>query len=289
MSTMLLQSGQHFLDLSRPQIMGILNVTPDSFSDGGRFNQLGAALRQAEQMFNDGARIIDIGGESTRPNAKMVSEQEELDRVLPVVQALVAAWSGSQMLLSIDTSSPVVMQAAHASGAHIWNDVRALTRPNALHTAAALGIPVVLMHMRGEPSTMNQLAQYQALLPEVLTELQQRIDAALSCGVLQRNIIIDPGFGFAKNTQHNVQLLQQFEHLQQLGLPILAGLSRKRFIGELLQQPDAEQRDLGSAAAHLLCVQKGARIIRTHNVAATQHMLTIWQAAQGDDAANEME
>ena len=280
MSNSILNCGSVQLDLFTPQIMGILNVTPDSFSDGGQFNQLDAARSQAEQMFADGARIIDIGGESTRPNAAAVSEQEELDRVLPVVEALIAAWSGSGMLLSIDTSSPVVMLEAHARGAHLWNDVRALTRPNALQTAADLAIPVVLMHLRGEPSTMNQLAVYDDLLPELMCELQQRVGAALSMGILPQNIIVDPGFGFAKNTQHNLQLLQQFEVLQQLGFPILAGLSRKRFIGDVLKQPQATERDIGSAAAHLLCVQKGARIIRTHNVAITQQMLSIWQATQ---------
>lgn len=264
------------LDLSIPQIMGILNVTPDSFSDGGQFHQVDAARRHAEHLHCTGASIIDIGGESTRPNAAAVSVQEELDRVIPVVEAL----AGSDMILSIDTSSPEVIREAHAKGAHLWNDVRALTRPHALQTAAELALPVVLMHMRGEPSNMNQLAQYQHLMPELMQELQQRIDAALNAGVLVENVLIDPGFGFAKNTQHNVELLQQFHQLQQLGFPILAGLSRKRFIGDLVQQTEASQRDVGSAAAHLLCVQQGARIIRTHNVAATQHMLAIWQAAQ---------
>lgn len=275
-----LHCGSVQLDLSTPKIMGILNVTPDSFSDGGRFDQVDAACRHAEQMYHQGATIIDIGGESTRPNAAVVSEQQELDRVIPVVEALVAAWSGSQMILSIDTSSPVVIREAHARGAHMWNDVRALKRPNALQTAAALAIPVVLMHMRGVPSNMNELAQYRQLMPELIQELQQRIDAALSAGILPQNIIVDPGFGFAKNTAQNLELLQQFQSLQQLGFPLLAGLSRKRFIGEVLQQADAAQRDIGSAAAHLLCVQQGARIIRTHNVAATAQMLAIWQATQ---------
>ncbi len=271
-----LHCGHLDLDLSQPQIMGVLNVTPDSFSDGGQYRQVERAIAQALFMQQQGARIIDIGGESTRPNAAVVSVQQELDRVLPVVEAL----AGQDMVLSIDTSAPEVIRAAVAQGAHLWNDVRALSRPQALQTAAELNIPVVLMHMRGEPSSMNQLANYDNVVAEIKLELQQRINMAIQAGVHPDQIIIDPGFGFAKNTAQNLQLLAQLNQLQALGYPILAGLSRKRFIGEVLNEPDVLQRDIGSAAAHLLSVQQGARIIRTHNVTVTRQMLSIWQATQ---------
>lgn len=197
-----LQCGRFSLDLSQPQVMGILNVTPDSFSDGGQHHQKDQAIQHALQMMQDGASIIDIGGESTRPNASVVALEEEIRRVIPVVEAL----SKYDVIISIDTSQPEVMRAAVQAGAHIWNDVRALTRPQALETAAELNIPVVLMHMRGEPTNMNQLDQYQDVTEEVIYELQQRLDQAIAVGVRKENIIIDPGFGFAKNAQQNFQL-----------------------------------------------------------------------------------
>ena len=200
-----LHCGRFQLDLSQPQIMGILNVTPDSFSDGGQHLHKEQAIQHALQMIEQGASIIDIGGESTRPNASVVSVEEEMRRVIPVVEAL----AQHDVIMSIDTSQPQVIRAAVVAGAHIWNDVRALTRPQALETAAALNIPVVLMHMRGEPSTMNQLDQYTDVTTDVMTELQQRLDQAIAVGVKPDNIIIDPGFGFAKNTQQNFQLLNE--------------------------------------------------------------------------------
>jgi dihydropteroate synthase len=224
-----LQCGRFTLDLSQPQIMGILNVTPDSFSDGGQHHQKDQAVQHALQMIEDGAKIIDIGGESTRPNASPVALEEEIRRVIPVVEAL----SNYDVIISIDTSQPEVMRAAVQAGAHIWNDVRALTRPQALETAAELNIPVVLMHMRGEPTNMNQLDQYQDVTEDVIQELQQRLDQAIAIGVKPENIIIDPGFGFAKNAQQNFQLLNEFWKLNRMGYPILSGLSRKRFIGKL--------------------------------------------------------
>lgn len=260
------------LDLSDPQIMGILNATPDSFSDGGRNQQ--QALAHALDMIKQGASIIDIGGESTRPGASIVSVQEEIDRVIPLVEVL----SKYDILISIDTSQPDVISSAVKAGAHIWNDVRALTRPNALETAAALDIPIVLMHMRGEPSTMNQLATYQNVVNEVLLELKQKIEVALQHGILKENIIIDPGFGFAKNTKHNINVLKNFSELQQLGYPILSGLSRKRFIGEITQVDQANERLVGSVTGHLLCVQQGANIVRTHDVQATKEALEMWKA-----------
>lgn len=272
----ILQCGQLQLDLSQPHVMGILNVTPDSFSDGGKHNQLDQAVKHALNMVEQGATIIDIGGESTRPGASEVAIEEEIRRVVPVVEVL----SRHNVILSIDTSQPEVIHAAKAAGAHIWNDVRALTRPNALKTAAELDIPVVIMHMRGEPTTMNQLDQYTDVTLDVMQELQQRIDEALVAGIQQHNIIIDPGFGFAKNAQQNLKLLKEFWKLNQLGYPILSGLSRKRFIGEALKGAAADQRAVGSVTGHLLSIQQGASIVRAHDVKAMHEAVLVWQAMQ---------
>lgn len=271
-----LQCGRFTLDLSQPQIMGILNVTPDSFSDGGQHHQKDQAVQHALQMIEDGAKIIDIGGESTRPNASPVALEEELRRVIPVVEAL----SNYDVIISIDTSQPEVMRAAVQAGAHIWNDVRALTRPQALETAAELNIPVVLMHMRGEPTNMNQLDQYQDVTEDVIQELQQRLDQALAIGVKPENIIIDPGFGFAKNAQQNFQLLNEFWKLNRMGYPILSGLSRKRFIGEALNGVPAQERAVGSVIGHLLSIQQGASIVRAHDVKATSDAIKVWNMMQ---------
>lgn len=271
------------LDLSYPHIMGILNVTPDSFSDGGKYNNLDNALRHTEQMIKEGATIIDVGGESTRPNASPVSEQEELDRVVKVVETIDKNFA-EQVWVSVDTSNPTVMTLASQVGAKIWNDVRALTRPNAIATAAKLDMPIMLMHMRGEPTTMNQLDDYQDLYADVLTELQQRIDEVIAGGVRRENLIIDPGFGFAKNAQQNLVWLNEFYRLQTFNLPVMVALSRKRFVGEVLKianlPHDATDRDIASMVAGLLAVQQGACIVRTHNVAATRAGLAMWQATQ---------
>ncbi|WP_213074416.1 dihydropteroate synthase [Acinetobacter seifertii] len=272
----ILQCGQLQLDLSQPHVMGILNVTPDSFSDGGKHNQLDQAVEHALSMIEQGATIIDIGGESTRPGASEVAIEEEIRRVVPVVEVL----SRHNVILSIDTSQPEVIRAAKAAGAHIWNDVRALTRPNALKTAAELDIPVVIMHMRGEPTTMNQLDQYSDVTLDVMQELQERIDDALAAGIQQHNIIIDPGFGFAKNAQQNLKLLKEFWKLNELGYPILSGLSRKRFIGEALKGAAADQRAVGSVTGHLLSIQQGASIVRAHDVKAMHEAVLVWQAMQ---------
>ncbi|NUG11368.1 dihydropteroate synthase [Acinetobacter seifertii] len=272
----ILQCGQLQLDLSQPHVMGILNVTPDSFSDGGKHNQLDQAVEHALSMIEQGATIIDIGGESTRPGASEVAIEEEIRRVVPVVEVL----SRHNVILSIDTSQPEVIRTAKAAGAHIWNDVRALTRPNALKTAAELDIPVVIMHMRGEPTTMNQLDQYGDVTLDVMQELQQRIDEALAAGIQQHNIVIDPGFGFAKNAQQNLKLLKEFWKLNQLGYPILSGLSRKRFIGEALKGAAADQRAVGSVTGHLLSIQQGASIVRAHDVKAMHEAVLVWQAMQ---------
>lgn len=271
-----LPCGRFRLDLSQPQVMGILNVTPDSFSDGGQHHQKDQAIQHALQMIEDGASIIDIGGESTRPNASPVALEEELRRVIPVVEAL----SKYDVIMSIDTSQPEVMHAAVQAGAHIWNDVRALTRPQALETAAELNIPVVLMHMRGEPTNMNQLDQYDDVTEEVIQELQQRLDQAIAVGVKPENIIIDPGFGFAKNAQQNFQLLNEFWKLNRMGYPILSGLSRKRFIGEALNGVPAQERAVGSVTGHLLSIQQGASIVRAHDVKATSDAIKVWKMMQ---------
>ena len=270
----ILRCGELSLDLSVPHVMGILNVTPDSFSDGGKHNGKAQALAHAQQMIVDGATVIDVGGESTRPGASVVEVEEEIRRVVPVVEALAEL----DVVISIDTSQPEVIQAAVAAGAHIWNDVRALTRPNALETAAELNIPVIIMHMRGEPTTMNGLDQYDNVTLDVMTELSQRVADALKAGVKDENIMIDPGFGFAKNAKQNLKLLKEFHQLNQLGYPILSALSRKRFIGEALGGADAGQRAVGSVAGHLLSIQQGACMVRAHDVKAMSDAIKVWQA-----------
>ena len=271
-----LRCGGKLLDLSQPHVMGILNVTPDSFSDGGLHNSKQQAIEHALQMIADGATVIDIGGESTRPGAAVVTVEEELTRVIPVVEVL----AKENVILSIDTSQPEVMRQAVKAGAHIWNDVRALTRPNALETAAELNIPVILMHMRGEPTTMNQLADYRDVTTEVIAELKQKIDLAIQVGVTPENIMIDPGFGFAKNAAHNLQLLNELWQLHELGYPILSALSRKRFIGAVVGEADAKARAVGSVVGHLLSIQQGACMVRAHDVKATVDAIRVWQAMQ---------
>ena len=272
------------LDLSQPHIMGILNVTPDSFSDGGRFNAVDSALAHAREMIAAGASIIDIGGESTRPNARAVATSDEIQRVVPVVKAI-RHQLGNDIWLSIDTSNPAVMQAAFDVGADIWNDVRALKRDGAAAMAAKLDIPVMLMHMRGEPTTMNNLAQYNDVIEEVSAELAARIDEVTNIGVKREKIIIDPGFGFAKDYDHHRALLSQLTRLQALGLPVMFGISRKRFLAEVLSKSGIEdvaitqalERDAVGTAAGLFALQQGASIIRTHNVAMMQQAVALWQ------------
>lgn len=269
-----LKCGSYSLDLSEPQVMGILNVTPDSFSDGGQHHQKEQAYAHAMQMMSDGASIIDVGGESTRPGASSVEIEEEIRRVVPVVEML----SKEKIILSIDTSQPEVIKAAIEAGAHIWNDVRALTRPHAIETAVQLDIPVIIMHMRGEPTTMNQLDQYHDIVEDVIFELTQRIQDALARGLQAENIVIDPGFGFAKNARQNLKLLNELWKLNGMGYPILSGLSRKRFIGEALQGATADQRAIGSVAGHLISFQQGASIVRVHDVKAMVDAIRVWQA-----------
>ena len=270
----ILQCGRLSLDLSQAHVMGILNVTPDSFSDGGKHDQKDQAVAYAKQMMADGATVIDVGGESTRPGASVVEIAEEIRRVVPVVAELAKL----DVIISIDTSQPEVIREAVKAGAHIWNDVRALTRPHALETAAELNIPVIIMHMRGEPTTMNHLDQYDDVTQEVIAELQQRVDDALQAGIHPKNIMIDPGFGFAKNAQQNLKLLNEFYQLNNMGYPILSALSRKRFIGEALDGADANHRAVGSVAAHLLSIQQGACMVRAHDVKAMSDAIKVWQA-----------
>ena len=281
-----IRSRNKVLDLSQPQVMGILNVTPDSFSDGGQFTAVDKALQHCKQLINEGATIIDIGGESTRPNAAPVATDEEVQRVVPVVTAIRQQLGemGQDIWLSIDTSSPTVMQAAFDAGADIWNDVRALRREGAAQLAAELNIPVMLMHMRGEPTTMNELAQYDEVVNDVSRELLARIEEVTCAGVKRENLIIDPGFGFAKDYEHHRALLTQLDKLQTLGLPLMFGISRKRFLAEVLtnsgvkavQTTQAIERDAVGTAAGLLALQQGASIIRTHNVAMMQQAAALW-------------
>ncbi|GKW49654.1 dihydropteroate synthase [Halomonas sp. NCCP-2165] len=259
----MLHCGRHRLDLSYPRVMGILNVTPDSFSDGGRHVALDDALRHAEQMLAEGAAIIDVGGESTRPGAAPVAPQQELDRVAPVVEALVRELDA---LVSVDTSSPEVMRESAALGAGMLNDVRALRREGALQAAAHSGLPVCLMHMLGEPGDMQVAPHYEGPVEEAVADfLEARVAACLAAGLRPERLLLDPGFGFAKTVEHNLRLLHRMERLQALKLPLLVGMSRKSMIGKVLERP-VEERLPGGLALAALAVERGARILRVHDV-----------------------
>jgi dihydropteroate synthase len=262
----ILDCGGRRLDLTRPQIMGVLNVTPDSFSDGGDFFSVDAAVAHATRMVAEGAAIIDVGGESTRPGAAAVTAEEELARVIPVIAALHAALPDT--VISIDTGKPAVMRAAVAAGAGLINDVYALRLDGALVAARALGVPVCLMHMQGEPRTMQQAPQYDDVVREVMEFLAARVDACARAGIPRANLLIDPGFGFGKTAAHNLQLLHQLDRFLELGCPLLAGLSRKSLIGTVLGRP-VEDRLYGSIALATLAVWQGASIIRAHDVGPT--------------------
>ncbi|MBD9436454.1 dihydropteroate synthase [Pseudoxanthomonas sp. PXM03] len=263
------------LRLDRPQVMGIVNVTPDSFSDGGAHDTTEAAVAHALKLVEEGADLLDIGGESTRPGADEVALEEELRRVIPVIERLAAQIA---VPISVDTSKPDVMRAAVQAGAGMINDVYGLRRDGALETAAMLGVPVVLMHMQGEPRSMQAAAQYDDVVGEVHRFLAERIFAAEMAGIAKKHIVIDPGFGFGKDTPHNLQLLAQLERFVELGVPVLAGLSRKRSIGQLTGRDAPADRVAGSVAAHLIAAQRGAAIVRVHDVAATVDALKIWNA-----------
>lgn len=271
-----LPCGNRVLDLSRTHVMGILNVTPDSFSDGGRFSQRDEALRHAEAMVAAGATLIDVGGESTRPGARPVSVTEELERVAPMVEAI---HRHLDVVVSVDTSTPAVMREAARLGAGLINDVRALERDGALDAAAATGLPVCLMHMRGEPGTMQDDPHYENVTQDVARYLQQRMVACADAGIEADRVVLDPGFGFAKTLAHNLSLFKHLEALHRLGRPLLVGVSRKSMIGLTLERP-VDERLYGSLALAALAVTKGARILRVHDVAQTVDVVRMIAAVQ---------
>ena len=276
MTTLSLPRGRT-LDLNVPQVMGIINVTPDSFSDGGNYFNSEHAVKQAMTILKQGATILDIGGESTRPGAPDVTCEVELQRVVPVISAIRAM---SDCVISIDTSKAQVMEAAINAGADIINDVRALQEPNALEVAAQFGdVPVCLMHMQGQPRTMQANPSYTNLIPQVKQFFNERIESCEQAGIKRDRLIIDPGFGFGKNLAHNLSLLGEFEQFATFELPLLAGLSRKSMFGQLLNR-DTDKRLAASLAGALLCAQKGAHIIRVHDVQETADVLNVWQAAR---------
>ncbi len=265
------------LDLSRPCVMGVLNVTPDSFSDGGDYFGLAPALRRAERMVEEGADILDIGGESTRPGATPVSVREEIERVVPVIKALAPR---IPVPISVDTSKPEVMRATVKAGAGMINDVRALRGPGALEAAVEADVPVCLMHMRGEPGTMQEAPAYHDVVSEVRDFLRRRIEVCVGAGIAPGRIIVDPGFGFGKTLVHNLALLARLGELCSLGSPVLVGLSRKSMIGTLTGRSVTE-RLAGSLAAAVLAVERGARVVRVHDVAATVDALRVVRAVYG--------
>ena len=273
---MKLYANNKCLDLSFPQIMGILNFTPDSFSDSGQFFSLDKALFQVEKMLKEGATIIDIGGESTRPMAEEVPETEELQRVIPLVEAVQKRFD---CWISVDTSKAIVMQEAAKVGMDLINDIRALREPGALEIAGQLNLPTCIMHMQGQPRTMQTNPHYDDVVQDVYQFLETRTQACLEAGIVKENIIWDMGFGFGKTVQHNYKLLQQLAQFCKSGYPILAGLSRKSMIGAVLDKPVTE-RVVGSVAGALIAAQNGATILRVHDVAATTDALKVWQATR---------
>ncbi len=271
-----LPCGNRVLDLSRTHVMGILNITPDSFSDGGRFTQRDSALRHAEQMVAAGATLIDVGGESTRPGARVVTALEELERVAPIVEALNRELD---VVISVDTSTPAVIRESARLGAGLINDVRSLSRDGALDAAAATGLPVCLMHMRGEPGTMQDDPHYEDVTREVGSYLEERMAACAAVGIDAERIILDPGFGFAKTLEHNLSLFKHMDNLRRLGRPLLVGVSRKSMIGLTLDRP-VNERLYGSLALAALAMTKGASILRVHDVAETVDVVRMIAAVQ---------
>lgn len=262
------------LNLTYPQVMGILNVTPDSFSDGGRHNRIDLALKHAQAMISAGATLLDIGGESTRPGAAEVSEDEELSRVVPVVEAI------SQRMdvwISVDTSKAAVIRETAKAGAHLINDIRSLQEPDALSAAVATGLPVCLMHMQGQPKNMQHAPHYENLISEVNTYFSEQIARCVSAGIPKDKLLLDPGFGFGKNLTHNYQLLARLAEFHHFGLPLLVGMSRKSMVGQLLQVPP-EQRVTGSLACAVIAAMQGAQIIRVHDVKETVEAMRIVEA-----------
>jgi len=276
---MILHCGNFQLKLSRPLVMGIINVTPDSFSDGGLHLDLEAALAHARQLIDEGADILDIGGESTRPGALPVSMQQELARVLPVIEGL----HGVSVPISVDTSKPKVMREAIAAGVQMVNDINALSDVAAMDAIASSDVAVCLMHKQGDPQTMQAQPQYQNVVTDVADYLCKRIAAAEAAGIQRNRIVIDPGFGFGKTLEHNLALLRELGKLAELGVPVLAGLSRKSMLGALTGQ-EVLQRLPASIAAALIAVQRGAAIVRVHDVRATVDALKILNAVNGEVA-----
>ncbi len=270
---MLFHCGKSQFDLSRPLVMGIVNVTPDSFSDGGHHLQRDTALAHAHQLIREGANILDIGGESTRPGALPVGVQEELDRIMPVIEGL----RGAPVPVSVDTCKPEVMRAALAAGASMVNDINALQHPEALKAVAESSAALCLMHMKGSPQTMQEQPQYRDVVAEVLQFLHGRMAAAQAAGIARERIVIDPGFGFGKTLAHNLALLRELGAFGELGVPVLAGLSRKSMLGAITGN-DVDHRVSASVAAALLAVQRGAQIVRVHDVGATVDALKVWEA-----------
>jgi dihydropteroate synthase len=273
---MIFNCGKFQLDLTTPRVMGIVNVTPDSFSDGGKFSQTNLAVEHALKLAEEGADILDIGGESTRPNATPVSLQEELDRVIPVIEALSRHIN---IPLSIDTYKPAVMQAAIAAGASMVNDVRALQESGAMEIVASSNVGVCLMHMQGTPQTMQIDPQYNDVVNEVKNFLKARLQASIHAGCRASNIVLDPGFGFGKTREHNITLLQNLESFADLGQPLLVGLSRKSVLGQMTGN-DVNARLYASIAASVLAAQKGAKILRVHDVKATVEALKVVASIQ---------
>ena len=263
------------LVLDRPRVMGIVNITPDSFSDGGEHDTLEAAVAHGVRLAEEGADILDVGGESTRPGANKVPLDEELRRVVPLIRRLREATS---LPISVDTYKPEVMRAAVEAGAGMINDIYGLRQEGALDAAASLGVPVVLMHMQGEPRSMQAAPQYDDVVAEVHRFLAERLFAAEMAGIPKKRMVVDPGFGFGKDTAHNLSLLAQLERFVELGVPVLAGLSRKRSIGEITGRESPRDRVAGSVAAHLIAAQRGAKLLRVHDVAATADALKVWNA-----------
>ncbi|MGI2258066.1 dihydropteroate synthase [Shewanella sp. GXUN23E] len=266
----------HTLVLDTPVVMGILNVTPDSFSDGGMFAAFEAACRHADEMVTQGAGIIDIGGESTRPGAAEVSLQEELKRVVPLVEYVAA---NHNVWISVDTSKPEVMRQAVAAGAHLINDVRALQAPGALEAAAELGVPVCLMHMQGQPETMQDAPCYEDIIKDVKAFFDERIEACEAAGITKERLLLDVGFGFGKTLEHNYELLANLDSFHEFGLPLLIGLSRKSMIGNLLGRAPVE-RMAGSLAGALESLHRGAHIIRVHDVEQTVDAVKVFNVCR---------
>ncbi|MGB8496785.1 MAG: dihydropteroate synthase [Pantoea agglomerans] len=264
------------LDLSFPHVMGILNVTPDSFSDGGKHNALVDALTHTNEMVNAGATIIDVGGESTRPGADEVSVEEELERVIPVIDAIAQRF---EVWISVDTSKADVIREAARVGAHIINDVRSLSEPGALEAATVTGLPVCLMHMQGEPRTMQQAPVYENILSEVDTYFAQQIARCEAAGIKKERLILDPGFGFGKNLSHNYELLAHLGDFHHFGLPLLVGMSRKSMIGQLLNVGPS-QRLTGSLSCAVIAAMQGAQIIRAHDVKETAEAMRVVEATR---------